>query len=270
MSNAADTRAQLFSMYSSGQKPRFLRLHPNGTDEIYALGEQAVIVPAIPPNAPDVLENALRIRRSAILNGQCPHCKVPATPEVLPDIAGTPALAVTFNHRHRCPAEDKKVLRMISDFERQRQRDDVEELDFNWAQQRNREKMSAIKPYGIMMDSPKARARAEGLLDQLSVSLPGITRCDHLAIHPAQPWNIFLAAKRWLCDECWERRAEEISIGEKHHFLGPVEEHTCDLCRRFKPEKLQPLMFRIDLFVMHGAACENCVESLTEQKEVAR
>lgn len=255
----ADAKADLYAAYARGETPAFRGAMPHGLDEAWALGDVLVVLPAVPPNCSPELEFALRLRRGAILTGRCEKCEaVPTLGRKDADL-GVPALEALFRHRRHCPARDENVKALLASYHGERAAEDTEEKDFDWAQEINRAKVAPAKVDGIQMSSSRGKTAAVDVLSQLDPNDENVRVCDHLHAHPMQPWNIFIAKRSWKCDQCWAYAVKDMMDGVRiGKNLGPVEEFTCDLCRRYSPNTLVPLLMRIDIFVMHGAVCQRC------------
>ncbi len=85
-------------------------------------------------------------------------------------------------------------------------------------------------------------------------------RCSHLSLRPLQPWHLFPADGVWRCKPCqgmWAATRKS-DIAARRPFLDPVEEFTCDRCRRFSPGGLEPAVVRQDFWVIVVGLCGRC------------
>jgi hypothetical protein len=81
-------------------------------------------------------------------------------------------------------------------------------------------------------------------------------RCRHLEASPAQPWMAYAWEHVWRCRRC---TAEHARATAGKPLLSPVEEGTCDKCRRYVgAEQLDLLMLRQDLWMLTAAVCRDC------------
>jgi hypothetical protein len=108
---------------------------------------------------------------------------------------------------------------------------------------------------GVEMASAEAESEAMAILDQLSPPQNKRNPCSHLIADPYQTWNVLIAEGGWRCDQCWAYLSSDVTDGYR---LDPIEDFTCDLCRRYAPKSLTALVLRVDMFVMRGGACGSC------------
>lgn len=80
--------------------------------------------------------------------------------------------------------------------------------------------------------------------------------CGHLRSQPTQTWHIFMWDDIWRCNECLLRFS--VSRRNRGPLLSPMEENTCDYCRRYSPTYLKQTVSRVGQFVLYGAACRRC------------
>ena len=98
------------------------------------------------------------------------------------------------------------------------------------------------------------------LLDQLTG--PRIRRCAHLGRRPVQPWLTSVSDGMWRCRPCASGHAvaEVDAIAHGRRILDPVEEGTCDRCRRnVDPDALTGAVIRAGLWVLVAALCGRCM-----------
>ncbi len=255
----AELKSSLSRVYASGATPRFLTVLPGGWDEAWAVGEMMMIVPVVPPNAPADLQFALRLRRDAMIEGRCPSCDAfPDVDHATPGDEETPPLgAIGFRHKRRCPARDENVSNL-----REVYRDSLhsmtEEERLEAANGVVRHRMAELKEsVGVQMAAPEAESAAMRILDSLSPPQNPRQPCGHLIADPYQTWNVLIAEGGWRCDQCWAYLSEAVKSGVR---LDPVEDFTCDLCRRYTPKTIGPMVLRVDTFVMRGGVCSSCSE----------
>jgi hypothetical protein len=83
-------------------------------------------------------------------------------------------------------------------------------------------------------------------------------RCRHLIERPAQPWMAHAAEHIWRCRECASEHARQ-SLRAGTPLWDPVEEGTCDMCRRYVGgSNLSLLVLREDLWIMTCGLCDCC------------
>lgn len=250
----AEPKAMLVSAYQSGERPVFDSVLPGGRDEVWKLANLAVVMPAIPADAPPQLEFALRVRRETMTAGTCPQCGAVPDFESAVDFGDIPTLAAMFKHRVTCPGNDSSAKKMLDAYWEGRASKGLEQRVDEVTVQ-TRERVAALREHGTEMSTQDGQLLAKSILDGL---LPGVgkgTVCAHIAEDPVRIWNCLIAVGAWKCDECWAYFGQEIQEG---FTLGDLEERTCDLCHRYAPRTMQPLMLRIDHFVMAGGACARC------------
>lgn len=115
----------------------------------------------------------------------------------------------------------------------------------------------ANRPVGRHPDAPpNASGDAPFLSDMLdTLCTPDFGRCTHLEARPIQPALALLPHRGWRCWDCYRTFALRIA----GRWLGDIEEHTCDRCRRYVPsEKLLPLIARSALFIVVASLCTRC------------
>lgn len=93
-------------------------------------------------------------------------------------------------------------------------------------------------------------------------------RCKHLEAAPVQPWIMGLPDRTWRCRSCSvEESIRRLRLGLSY---GPIEEHTCDRCRRYVPPvngecALTPVVIRQDIWLILASACGPCGEALARE-----
>lgn len=248
--------AMLVAAYAAGGTPSLVTVLPSN-DELWSLNGVAFVVPVVPPDCPAALEYALRLRYDTLISGTCPQCgavpSVRTLPVTLPPDAPLVFSAI-FRHKMSCPGRDDRVLDLW-----RAHRLEVEQLSddehFEAVQRGTRKRLAWLKEREntAMMTSEKSRHLADDLLEKL---LNPAQTCPHLQVDPTQQWNSLIAEGHWRCESCLAYFAA--SDAAKRGYLGFPEEFCCDICRRFAPNTLMPLVIRIDIFVMTGAMCARC------------
>lgn len=251
----ADVKASLASTYASGATPRLLAVLPDGKEEMWELGPHCVVVPVVPPDASAPLEYALRLRRDALFSGLCEGCGASPHTKVLAEIDQRPLVSQAFPHKATCPGSDKSTKRLLEQHWQTR-KGSTADVALQGASQSAREwLLERVGTNGISMREAEGKPIAEGFLDKLlTASSP---RCPHLISNPAQIWYVLIAEGAWRCRQCCAYFAEKIRQGYR---LPHIEDHTCDLCRRYAPRTIEPLMIRIGPFIMHGGTCARCTK----------
>lgn len=250
-----DAKAAMARAYASGKEPTLKAVHPSGTDEVWELDGVAFVVPAIPADAPPLLEYALRLRRDATLSGSCERCGT--TFDMAPQTESFPSNVSEgfFPHRNNCPAADENVLPLFEAYYKRHAESDPQD-NLNAASRRTREQLKPVFENGTeIKTSASVRERAEQFLDRKLQETKG-RACPHIKAQPAQTWHINLWDDMWRCDECHLRFAESFRTGNSR--LDPIEDHSCDYCRRYTPRTMQPMVMRMGIHVMYGAICRRC------------
>ncbi len=221
-------------------------------NEMWAVGQVLMMIPVVPHDCSPQLEFALRLRREAMLSGKCEKCG--AVPAVEPAVIemDPPLSQSVFNHKVTCPGRDEAVGPLLRNY-RASKAQQTERDRFEGAQKATRSVIAPLKGHGLEISNSSGEDLARALLDRL---LSNGARCDHLAAEPYQTWNTFIAVGDWRCNECYTYFERKLPGS-----LAPMEDYTCDLCRRFAPTSLSPLVFRLDFFVMRGAACSRCFDT---------
>jgi hypothetical protein len=248
----ADYKASFADAYSQGDEPRLVSVISGGHDEVWAVGKSLFVIPAVPADAPPLLEYAIRLRREATLTGKCTECKAAVGLGTFGQIVDLPFGEAAIPHRRNCPAADENLK---EELRRHRERSSAQPLGnaIKSASDRTREKISERVTDKVMVNSPKFKKWAVGLLDA-KVSGP---RCGHLRSDPAQTWNSHIADEEWRCDQCFAYLQDLIRKGEAG--FDEEEEYTCDHCRRIA-DTLEPVVIRIDHFFMIGGVCAGCAK----------
>ncbi len=261
--NLADVKAELLLAYQSGVTPEFMGVLNDGEDEAWRLGNVTLALPVIPALAPPDLEYALRLRRETFMSGSCPNCGATVAIQLLhqddPEFVVATSL---FAHSIRCPARDEACLEALRAYKAGRDAADADEL-LQEAVVATRDKTGVPIELRIEADNPDVRTLAEALLDE---AIRSGSRCPHLSKDPMQTAHVLLAEAAWRCDECQLRFANDVLT--KGLRLPGDEEFRCDLCGELDPD-IQPLLFRIDLFIMRGGTCHNCLARWVVAEEVS-
>jgi hypothetical protein len=266
--SVAEAKTAMARAYASGKIPKLDSVSPDGANEIWTLGGVLFLLPAIPANAPPEVEYALRLRRDAYLSGQCDMCGAALDVQHTEDFGDTNLSAGIFPHKGHCLAADENIYPMMSAFYEKRNRTSGKEA-LAAASRRTEEKILAALPDGFRVDIPatgRNRERFLGYLDRKIATAKG--RCQHLQSGPAQTWHTYMWDETWRCDECNIRFA---MANRRRPLLSPIEEYSCDYCRRYSPTYLQPTLTRVSNFLLYGAACRRCageLEAGDKSKEV--
>lgn len=260
--SVASLKSGLSAAYAKGEAPTFERLLPGGTDELWRLADVALVLPVVPVDASAELEYCLRLRRDTLISGTCPDCgAVPSIEESgLP--TEVPLGAAVFHHRFSCAANDKRSLQLLREHRAQAAGKDLE-ARLSAASRRTRIVIEGIEANGTPMEHSASAELALGLLDE-RIDRNSARICPHLDEDPAQPWSCLIATGEWKCDQCWAYHRVALANGSAQ--LDPVEELTCDLCRRFAPTSLEPLVLRINHWVMYGGACGRCRKQYSKEQ----
>jgi hypothetical protein len=256
---SVELKGALALAYASGLKPRFMTVLPGGWDEAWRLGGLMLVLPIVPPNAPADRQYALRLRRDAMTEGRCPNCDV--VPSMLDAVVigdSVPVGAVKFDHKRRCSARDEHVIRLPNEYiESLSALSEAERLEAANSVVRQRIAELRESPSGVEMVRPDSESIATRILDELTPPYNVAQPCPHLITDPYQTWNVLIAEKRWRCDQCWAYFEERIREGFR---LNPIEEFTCDICRRYASKTLGPMVLRVDTFVVRGGVCGGCAD----------
>jgi len=123
------------------------------------------------------------------------------------------------------------------------------------AQRETRSLMDAILP---------GHHRGQGLMPSWAAQMFQLThetpRCRHLASRPVQPWFAHMWEGIWRCRACIQER---VASGVQS-VANPIEDGTCDRCRRFVGgDQLTLLILRQDLWVLDVALCPDCARFAT-------
>lgn len=249
----AESKAALAGIYSQGKEPRLVSVSDSGHDEAWAIGDALFIVPAIPPDAPALLEYALRVRREATFTGQCSVCGASVGILTFGNTSDTPLSHSSIPHRNNCPALDENLAPQLAQHYRDRSSQTLEQ-QLQSATKQTRLKAEAATPAGnrIPITNSAFEKWAASFIDARLNDSP---TCGHLKANIAQTWNMSTADRSWRCNECFTYYQESVRKGEVP--LSYQEEHTCDRCRRFAPP-LEPMLVRVDNFFIVGALCSAC------------
>lgn len=250
----AEQKALLARAYASGETPKLHSVSPDGTNEIWGLGEVLFVLPVVPTDSPPELQYAIRLRRDASLSGKCDECGAAFDIESS-EPAGTDSVGTgLFSHRGNCLAADENVAPLMSAFNDSRNKTSLEE-SLETAIRDTGTKLTAALPNHVKVPATtKSHERFTAFLDE---KIASAEKCGHLKSQPAQTWHIFMWGDTWRCDECMARFSY-VGKTDGTPFLSPLEEMTCDYCRRYSPTYLQPTITRIGTFVLYGAACRRC------------
>jgi hypothetical protein len=251
-----EAKATMARAYASGETPKLDSVSPNGRNEIWSLANVLFLLPVIPPGAPAELEYALRLRRDASLGGQCDECGASFDVAPADELDYAEISTGLFAHRGNCLAADENIIPLMDAYDRARSSVSVDD-EIAVASRETRDKIaeSLVNRIDVKVTG-KVEARVKRLLDEKLARSPN--GCGHLKSRPIQTWHIFLFDDVWRCDECWLRFAS--SMQDRGLRLSPLEESTCDYCRRFSPTSLAPTVSRVGTFVLYGAACRRCAQ----------
>jgi hypothetical protein len=260
-----EAKAAMARAYSSGKTPKLLSVSPSGNDELWAVDQVVFVVPAVPADAPPVLEYALRLRREATLVGECDQCGASFTAAPVEDIGDAVLSGGVFAHRGNCPAADENIAPLMEKYHRSHKNVRLQD-QLQSAKNKTKEKAVANIPNRINIDmTDEVKAKANNLLDK-RLATAAIKACGHLKANPVQTWNLFLWDDGWRCDECNFRFLGAVHNGA--YRLSGLEEQSCDFCRRYAPTTLAPIVMRIDIYVIHGAMCRRCAKEWNYKEEV--
>ncbi|GAA2913734.1 hypothetical protein GCM10011428_30820 [Streptomyces violaceus] len=252
----AESKAALAGVYSQGKEPRLVSVSESGNDEAWAIGDTLFIVPAIPPDAPPLLEYALRVRRDATFTGSCSDCGASVGLLAFANTANIPLNHSSIAHRNNCPALDENITPLLLQHHEERAGQTLEQQLQSATKQTRLKAESTPKDKRIPIKNAKFEKWA---MDFIDAHLEKAPACGHLKANFAQTWNMSTGDGTWKCNECFAYYQETVRNGEA--LLSYEEEHTCDRCRKFAPP-LEPMMIRIDNFFIVGAMCSACsVES---------
>lgn len=263
-----DLKAALAAAYSRGDTPRFVQVISGTSDELWVIGESALVVPGIPANAPAGLEFGLRARRDALFSGSCEECNSVLSHERISiGDSEMPMLAAVLKHRASCPASDESLAPQLRSFRESQA--SIPKMELIEAASRNtRERVQ--RELGVSGSTPGVSKHferwAKGLLDSLTLDKQ-VPRCDHIKREPYQTWNLQLGQNRWMCDNCWAYQLESLRSGVP--IVDPVEDNTCDRCRR-ESDKLEWVVLRIGTWVMSGGLCTACIKWSSQQLPAQR
>lgn len=250
----ADAKAAMARAYAGGDVPQLDSVSPDGMNEIWTLGHVLFLLPVVPPNAPPELEYALRLRRDASLSGQCDECG--AACAVLPtENPQTENISAgLFSRRGNCLAADGNIYPLLSAYYQKR---DNTSLDDRLAASSRQTEAKLLASLPDRIDIPATSSINERFVKLLDEKIATAKKhCPHLDSDPVQTWHVFLWDDTWRCDECSFRFAAAHRSGPP--LLSPLEESTCDYCRRYSPTFLHQTVSRVGTFVLYGAACRRC------------
>lgn len=103
------------------------------------------------------------------------------------------------------------------------------------------------------LDQHRPTRGTSPLFDELWEQYALAARCEHLHTRPVQPWLLTLPWVMWLCRAC----GGEFSTQMRGTSLGPIEEFTCDRCRRYV-RSLTPTVIRQDFWTIFLSLCRRC------------
>ncbi len=260
--STAEAKAAMARAYTSGEAPTLDSVSPDGMTELWKLGDALFLLPVIPPDAPPEVEYALRLRRDASLSGQCDMCGASFSVQPSEDFGTGSVSAGLFPHRGNCLAADENIFPLVTSFYEKRDKVTHSEA-FEAASRRTKEKILSALPNRTEISATDGmKERFLGHLDEKLASAKG--RCPHLTSNPAQTWNIFMWNDRWRCDECHLRFATDC---QRQSPLAPIEDLSCDYCRRYSPTYLKPTVSRVGTFLLYGAACRRCAREFESETE---
>ncbi|MET8381180.1 hypothetical protein [Streptomyces microflavus] len=253
----AEEKATLASVYSQGTEPVLVSVSDNGRDEAWGIGTALFVVPAIPPDASPTLEYALRVRREASFTGRCSECNATVGMRTFASASGIGVSASELPHRNNCSASDENVGPQLSRHYEKSSRQTVEQKVKASSIKARQRTESIPHENRVAIRNPEFKKWAITFLDEM-LSPQSREMCGHLEANVAQAWNIITADKVWRCDECHAYYQESIKKGEVE--LSIREEFTCDFCDKFSAP-IEPLVIRIDNFVMSGGFCTGCAKA---------
>ncbi|MFJ8502497.1 hypothetical protein [Streptomyces avermitilis] len=257
----AESKAALAGVYSQGKEPRLISVSDSGLDEAWAIGETLFIVPAIPPDAPPLLEYALRVRREATFTGRCSDCGATVGLLTFVNSANPPLNHSSIPHRNNCPALDENLTPLLLEHYKQRAGQTLEQQLQSATKQTRLKAEATPKDKRIPIKNAKFEKWATKFIDDRLKDAPA---CGHLKADFAQTWNMSTGDRTWKCNECFAYYQESVRKGEAP--LSYQEEYTCDRCRKFSPP-LEPMMIRVDNFFIVGAMCSACSAESQESPE---
>lgn len=112
---------------------------------------------------------------------------------------------------------------------------------------------------GLPESGPSPRGTSP-LFNELWQRYQVAPRCQHLHDRPIQPWLLALPWNVWHCRPCAARHAET----HRGRWLGDIEEHTCDRCRRLVSSPMKPAIVRQDFWTIVLTLCRRCYDSALE------
>jgi hypothetical protein len=86
-----------------------------------------------------------------------------------------------------------------------------------------------------------------------------------------QPTYVYGWEGYFRCRSCTLREGQDglrQQAAGTYRGLGPIEEHTCDRCRRYAGNNLTPTILRFNMLVIFVALCPRCEKWLIEQGAV--
>jgi hypothetical protein len=102
-----------------------------------------------------------------------------------------------------------------------------------------------------------ATAGTSTLFEELWQRFATAPRCTHLQRRPVQPSHLVAWSGVWRCSPCL-REFTDATRGT----LDPIEEFTCDRCRRYAPSSIEPAVIRQDFWVVVAGLCGPCSDAL--------
>lgn len=251
----ADARAAMARAYASGETPKLDSVSPDGMNEIWTIGGVLFLLPVIPEDAPPEVEYALLLRREASFTGQCDMCGAAFDVEFVEDLEPGSLSAGVFRHRANCLAADNNIIPLVNAYYERRNEASLNEA-LAAASRRTQEKVLNRIPDRVdISPTGKLRERFIGYLDEKIATAKG--RCPHLISDPLQTWHIMMWDDNWRCDECAFVFSREY---RRRPFLDPIEDQSCDYCRRYSPTFLQQTISKVGTFLLYGAACRRCAQ----------
>ncbi len=248
----AESKAALAGAYSQGEEPQLVGVSPTGLDEAWRIGSALFIVPAIPPDAPPLLEYALRVRREATFTGRCSDCGASVGTLTFANTSDTPLSHSSIPHRNNCSALDENIAPQLERYHREMAGQTLEQRLKGVTRNTRLKAESIPEDKRISIKNAKFMDWAKKFLDARLEDSPV---CGHLQANVAQTWNMSTGNRTWKCNECFAYYQESVRKGEE--LVSYQEEHTCDRCRKFSPP-LEPMLIRIDNFFIVGGMCSTC------------
>ncbi|WP_162257948.1 hypothetical protein [Kitasatospora sp. Root187] len=228
---------------------------------MWAIGNAAFLIPAIPPNCPALLEYALRVRREATLTGKCEECSATAGSWTFAGASDNVSHS-EIRHRGNCPATDQNIGPQLAEHYDNERRKGLEDALVE-ASAKTRAKVESQVAEKEVITNPTYETWANDFLDK-TLNPRTHEICGHLLANPAQTWHLNTGDRKWRCDQCIPYFVDAVKSGTIQ--LSAVEEFTCDHCRR-QELTLEPMVLRIGNYVIYGGLCRKCA---SESRQMPR